>query len=338
MIKIFNKKFKNPLKKGQEIAIVSNDKIKDEYRLIQAKALLEKHEHTQQDSNPSSDEDFDNDEEFERDEDLSRSETIDPIKLNKRRLDSLQQIYAELDKQDKEQTLKLKILKKKATIERKKELYQTVMEIQAEQDKYYEEPKNEEGYYVLKEEKWNNEYDELLIQLARATDEDQRKTFNKQLKKLEGIRSKNKTKNRMNRIIRGINKTSQKIGQITRGVGKFADEIGQMGGQMGNVGQSNRSSSRKRTGKKRASGKSEFDSFEDFFKNKPSGKGGSKGVDWNNFFQDKPKTIAKADRKQRKTKKKKKKSKKKKRTTKSKSKQVVVSQQPPKQNWDNFFG
>ena len=323
------------MKKGQEIAIVSNSRIKDEMRLAQAKLILEKNQQNNEQKNPSSDDDFAEDEEFERDEDLSSNETIDPIKLNKRRLDSLQQIYAELDKEDKEVNLKLRILKKKETIRRKKEIYQEVMEIQAEQDKYYEEPKNVEGYYVLKEDKWNDEYYEWQIKLANAKTDEERKQFNKELKKLESIRSKNKTKNRMNRIIRGINKTTEKIGQITRGVGKFADEIGQMGGQMGNVGQSNRSS-RKRTGKKRASGKSEFDSFEDFFKNKPNEKKG-KGVDWNNFFQDKPKPIAKADRKQRKTKKKKKKSKKKKRKS-TKSKAVVVAPQPPKQNWDNFFG
>lgn len=323
-------KFKNPFKKGGEIAIVSNEKIKEGLREQQAKQLLLKqNEHNK---NPSSDEEFDDldgDEALndERDEDLSRTETIDPIKLNKRRLDSLQQIYAELDKEDKEQSLKLKILKKRETIDKKKRKYQEYMEIKAEQDKYYEMPKNSEGYFVLKEEKWNDEYDELLLKLANTTDEDTKKAINKELKRLEGIRSKNKTKNRMNRIVRGINKTSQKIGSVTRGVGKFADELGQMGGQ-------NQSKQSKRKG-----GGKKID-FDNFFVDKSGGKSKGSGseIDWDNFFKDKPKKKANGKQTKEKKAKKKKPAKRKKKTAKRKKKTAPEPQEQPKRKgvFDGF--
>lgn len=339
-MKIFDKKFKNPLKKDSSFALVSNDKIQDDKRLEQAKALLLKQNNEEEFKDLDGDEalnqnyDEDEDEEFERDEDLSRTETIDPIEKKRRRLDSLRQIYAELEREEAEENLKIKIHKKKQSIAQKREKMEEIISEQREKDKFYEEPQNEEGYWVLKEEKWNREYEDLMISLAKATNDEQRKPIQKELKRLENIKKKNKAKNTMNKITRGINKTTQKIGSVSRGIGKFADEIGQMGNQMGAVGSENHRKKASTINPK----KNEFAGFEDFFRDKKGSSGGDK-INFDDFFRDKPKPTKKTTRNttKKKTKKKKKVAKKKKKTTKKKPTKKATTKKSTKPNWENFF-
>lgn len=336
-MKIFNKKIKNPLKKDSSFALVSNSKIEDDKRLEQAKALLLKQNSEEEfkdlDGEESLNQEVEDEDDFERDEDLSRTETIDSLKTERRKLDSLRQIYAELEKEDQEENLKIRILKKKASIQNKREKMQEYNDMKAEQDKFYEEPKNAEGYYLLKESKWNTEYDELMIKLARAINDEQRKPIQKDLKRLENIRKKNKAKNTMNKITRGINKGTQMVANASKGIGKFADEIGQMGNSMGAVGSNKQ---RKASGK--TTKKNEFDGFEDFFKDK-----GSKRQEGIDFFSPKKATKKKVTKtKTRKaTKKKKKVTKKKKKTPKKKAKKRTTTKKSPPQkkgtDWENFF-
>ena len=284
--------------------------------------------------------DEDEDEEFERDEDLSRTETIDPIEKKRRRLDSLRQIYAELEREEAEENLKIKIHKKKQSIAQKREKMEEIISEQREKDKFYEEPQNEEGYWILKEEKWNREYEDLMISLAKATNDEQRKPIQKELKRLENIKKKNKAKNTMNKITRGINKTTQKIGSVSRGIGKFADEIGQMGNQMGAVGSENHRKKASTINPK----KNEFAGFEDFFRDKKGSSGGDK-INFDDFFRDKPKPTKKTTRnttkkkatKKKATKKKKKVAKKKKKTTKKKTTKKATTKKSTTPNWENFF-
>jgi hypothetical protein len=348
LVKIFNKKFNNPLKKDSSFAIISNTKIQDDKRLEQAKALLLKQNNEEEFKDLDGDEalnqnyDEDEDEEFERDEDLSRTETIDPIEKKRRRLDSLRQIYAELEREEAEENLKIKIHKKKQSIAQKREKMEEIIAEQREKDKFYEEPQNEEGYWILKEEKWNREYEDLMISLAKATNDEQRKPIQKELKRLENIKKKNKAKNTMNKITRGINKTTQKIGSVSRGIGKFADEIGQMGNQMGAVGSENH---RKKASTMINPKKNEFAGFEDFFKDKKGSSGGDK-INFDDFFRDKPKptkktttrkTTKKKATKKKATKKKKKVAKKKKKTTKKKTTKKATTKKSTTPNWENFF-
>lgn len=346
-MKIFNKSFKNPLKKDNKFALVSNGTVEDNERLIQAKVLLDKTNSEEQfddlDGEESLNQSYDDDEEFERDEDLSRTKTIDPLENERKKLDSLRQIYAKLEKEEAEENLKIRIIKKQESIANKREKMQEMIDEQRERDKFYEEPKNDEGYWVLKEDKWNREYDELMIKLAQTEGIENQKPIQQQLKKLENIKKKNKAKNTMNKITRGINKTTQKIASVSKGIGKFADEIGEMGNQMGAVGSANQ---RKASGKTQK--KNEFSQFETFFQNKPSSGGKvkvSKEPNFENFFSDKPKK-AKTERKttKRKTtkkrkpatkpaKKKKTKAKKKRKTSKTKTKTTTK----PRTDWANFF-
>jgi len=330
-MKLFDKVFKNPLKKDSTFEIVSKNTIDENNRLEQAKKLLRKQLEEKIDENDEFEDedefaDEDEDGEFERDENLSRTETIDPLKIDKRKLDSLQQIYAQLDKEEKEQNLKLKILKKKESIAKKQEKFDELVAIQKEKDRFYEEPRNAEGYFVLKEEKWNREYDELMIKLAKAETDDDRKPIQKKLKRLEWIKRKNKQKNTANKIFRGINKTTAKIGTVTQGIGKFADEMSKMGG--GQVGGGSKS-------------KTNFENF--FSDSKPvTGTGGKRNeyAEFENFFKDKPsvKQSAKSTPKRKtKTKKKKKKkgAKKKKKTAKKTS--TPKAKPTNKNKWENFF-
>jgi len=336
-LKIFNKKIKNPLKKDSSFALVSNSKIEDDKRLEQAKALLLKQNSEEEfkdlDGEESLNQEVEDEDDFERDEDLSRTETIDSLKTERRKLDSLRQIYAELEKEDQEENLKIRILKKKASIQNKREKMQEYNDMKAERDKFYEEPQNDEGYWILKDTKWNEEYDGLLIQLARATNEEQRKPIQKELKRLENIKKKNKAKNTMNKITRGINKTTQKIASVSQGIGKFADEIGQMGNSMGAVGSDKQ---RKASGK--TTKKNEFDGFEDFFKDKGSKR--QEGIDFFSPKTTKKKATKTKTTKRKTTKKKKKVTKKKKKTPKKKAKKRTTKKSPPKKkgtDWENFF-
>jgi hypothetical protein len=355
--KIINKPFKIPLKKG-EFAIISNDKINDEERLKQAKALLLKQKMEEQfkdldgdealnkefkaededEDIEDEDEDIeDEDEEIERDEDLSRKKTIDPIEKQRRRLDSLRQIYANLEREEAEENLKIKIIKKKENIANKREKIQQVIDEQKEKDKFYEEPQNAEGYWILKE-KWYIEYEDLMVKLANATTDEDRKPINKELKRLENIQKKNKTKNTMNKITRGINKTTRGIGKVTQGIGKFADEIGKVGNELSAVG--GKSGGKSSGNFSNNSGGKEFEKFGNFFKDKGN------GSRFDDFFKDKKSTGGKFDdyfkdkkSQQPKTKTKTKRKSKNKRK-KSKSKKTAVktaTPTEPKNKWENFF-
>ncbi len=219
------------------------------------------------------------------------NEPIEEIKNQRQRNDSLMQQLNDLKAQEKEMDLKLKILKKKealANLERK-------LDQQFEDDRFYQEKPDAEGYIKLREEKWERDFQELILKLREievyeienaVTDEtkEAKENLTKEIKKLIKIKQQTKARNNFNKIKRGMLKFSRGVGSFSNEMAKFSNEMSKIGGGVGN---------------------SAFDSN-----------------DWQNFFDDKPqrKTTTRKRKSKSKSKKKSKKRKKSKRkSTKSTS-------------------
>ncbi|NIS94931.1 MAG: hypothetical protein GTN97_03275 [Nitrosopumilaceae archaeon] len=214
------------------------------------------------------------------------NEPIEEIKNQRKKSDSLMEQLSELKAQEKEMDLKLKILKKReqlANMEKK-------LEKELEEDRFYQEKPDVEGYIKLREEKWQRDFQELILKLReievyeienQVTEEtkEAKENLTKEIKKLIKIKQQTKARNNFNKIKRGMGKFTKGVASFSNEMAKFSNEMSKIGGGVSN---------------------SAFNSS-----------------DWENFFDDKPTRSPSKRRKTKKTKKtkKRKKSKKRKKTT-----------------------
>jgi len=133
--------------------------------------------------------------------------------------------------------LKLKIL---ATKEKMGKMQEKLDE-QALEDSFYNDLPDKEGYRRFRIEKWEREFEELVIRLKQIEDAELDKTITveeateakkvitKEIKRLKSIKSSVDMKNKFNKLRRGIQKTMKGIGSVTNELGKFGDQMGQFG-------------------------------------------------------------------------------------------------------------
>jgi len=246
-----------------------------------------------------------------------KNEPIEEIKNVRTRKDSLESSLAELMREEKELNLRLKILKKKEDLEKIHEK----LELKLEEERFYEEKKDAEGYTQLRDDKWARDFDELILKLKQVEDaeanqtidvetaNEQKELLTNEIKRLVSIKNKNKAKNRLNKIGRGLKKVTKGIGSFSKEMSKFSNEMGKFGNSVGGHG-------------------------------KVGGSGGFDSRTWENFFNDKPSSTSSPSkpRKRRRTKKAKK-GKKGKKRRKSKKKQTSSTEQSPRRPQSNdMFG
>ena len=180
-------------------------------------------------------------------EPIAQGEPIEVIGQQRRRENSLQANLAELKRQENEMRLKLKILATKEKMGRMQEK----LDEQALEDSFYNDLPDKEGYRRFRTEKWEREFEELVIRLKQIEDAEldetitieeateAKKVITKEIKRLKSIKSNVNTKNRFNKLRRGIQKTMKGINSVTKGMGKLGDSMGQgQFGQKGGEGQS----------------------------------------------------------------------------------------------------
>ncbi len=232
------------------------------------------------------------------------NEPIDEIRQQRTRKDSLEQQMAELVAKEKEMTLRLKILKKQEQLEKVQVRFDQI----TEEESYYTDKPDQKGYIRLRDEKWQNDFQELIVKLKNIeldefngtvdllTSQEAKANVTKQIKILISIKKKTSTKNTFNKLKRGLQKTFKGIGSFSNEMSKLSNELGKFGNQVG------------------------------------GGQGKQSTTDWNSFFSDKPKrsktTKTTKKRKSRKTKKKAKKSKTTKKRKKSKKRSTSTESEP----------
>lgn len=245
-------------------------------------------------------------------EPLAEGEAISGIKDQRERKHSLEQQMAQLEAKEKEMTLRLKILKKKEQLEKVQVRFDQI----TEEESYYTDRPDSKGYVRLRDDKWQQDFQELIVKLKNIeldefngtedllTSQEAKANVTNQIKKLISIKKKCSSRNTMNKIKRGFQKTMKGIGSFSKEMSKFSGEMSKFGNQVG------------------------------------GGQGKRDTTDWESFFSDKPKrskttktTKKRKSRKSRKTKKKSKKSK----TTK-KRKKSKRSKTPKTQESTNGFG
>ena len=236
------------------------------------------------------------------------NDPIPEIKQQRQRNDSLEQQMAELNAQEKELNLRYKILKKKEQLEK---IQLKFDQITAE-DSFYTDKTDKEGYTQLRSDKWQNDFQELIIKLKNIeldefegkidlqTAQEAKGNVNKQIKKLISIKKKTNTANTMNKLKRGIQKTMKGIGSFSNEMSKFGSEMSKFGNQVGDGGSNN-------------------------------------STDWENFFNDKPKRSKPTKTtKKRKSRKRKSKTKTTKTTKKRKRKSKTKTQKKPSHDFGGF--
>ncbi len=225
-------------------------------------------------------------------EPIAEGEPIAEIKQGRQRKDSLEQQMADLNAQEKELNLRYKILKKKEQLEKIQLRFEQI----TEEESFYTEKTDTKGYTQLRDDKWQNDFQELIIKLKNIeldefegkvdlqTSQEAKANVTKQIKKLISIKKRTTTKNRLNKLKRGFKSTMKGIGNLSNEIGKVTDDLGKMGGQFG------------------------------------EGKRSKNNTDWDNFFSDTPKKSKSTNTtKKRKSRKKGKKSKTRKKAKKTKS-------------------
>jgi len=221
---------------------------------------------------------------------------------------------AELQAKEKELNLRYKIIKKKEQLEKIQLRFDQI----TEEESYYTDKPDKNGYTQLREDKWQNDFQELIVKLKNIELEEFNGTVDlqvsaeakanvtNQIKKLISIKKKASTRNTMNKLKRGFQKTMKGIGSFTKEMSKFSGEMSKFGNQVGGSDKNYNS------------------------------------TNWENFFSDKPtrtkttKTTKKRkSRKRSKTTKKAKKSKKRKSRKRSKT---TKTQEPSQESGSSFGG
>jgi len=178
---------------------------------------------------------------LESPEPIAQGEPIAEIKQQRERKHSLEQQMAELNAQEKELNLRYRILKKKEQLEKVQLRFEQI----TEEESYYTEKPDKKGYVELREQKWQDDFQELIIKLKNIeldevngtvdikTSQEAKVNVTKQIKKLISIKKKTSTKNTMNKIKRGITKTIKGIGSFSKEMSKFSSEMSKFGNQVG---------------------------------------------------------------------------------------------------------
>lgn len=196
-------------------------------------------------------------------EPLESGKSIPAITDLRRRTDSLQAQLSELKRKENEMKLKLKIV---ATKEKMAKI-QERLDAQAIEDSFYSDIPDKQGYRKLRTEKWERDFETLMIRLKEVEDAEADKTITtedaieakkiitKEIKKLKSIKSQVDTKNKLNKLRRGVQKFFKGTAKVTKEIGKISDGIGQYGGSVGGGGDFGKNTD-----------------FESFFKDKPARK------------------------------------------------------------------
>ena len=204
-----------------------------------------------------------------------QNEPIDEIKQQRSRKDSLESQMAELDLREKEMKLRLKILKKKEDMVK----LEQKLEAESIENRYYTEKPDTKGFIELREQKWEQEFQELISNLQRIEEEqyngniddneanEAKVNITKQINKLVKIKKQTISKNRMTKLKRGMNKVLKGVSTVSNEVSKISSELGQLGNMSG-------------------------------YDTKSSGN----STDWANFFNDKPSRSTKSTKKSKKRK------------------------------------
>ena len=245
----------------------------------------------------------------EVEEEQEDEEPIEPILNLRRRTNSLQGTLSDLKRQEEEMKLKLKIMATKEKMAR----MQKKIDEQAKEDSFYNDVPDRDGYRRFRNEKWEREFEDLVVRLKEIEDAETAKSISvedateakkiitKEIKHLKSIKSSVNMKNKMNKFRRGMQK-------VLKGAGSFSKEMGKLGDSMGKMG----------TGQNFGG---EGQQFENYFSDSPRGKRSS---------------PTKKRRKSRKSSKSKSKSKKRRR--KSTRKTTVQETSKPSSNGGDWFG
>jgi len=237
------------------------------------------------------------------------NDPIPEIKQQRQRKDSLEQQLADLKAKETELNLRYKILKKKEQLEKIQVRFDQI----TEEESYYTEKPDSKGYTQLRDEKWQNDFQELIVKLKNMeldefdgtidlqTSQEAKANVTKQIKTLISIKKKTSTRNTMNKLKRGFQKTMKGIGSFSKEMSKFSGEMSKFGNQVG------------------------------------GSDGGYSSVDYSKFFDDKPQRSTKTTKK-RKSSKKSKSSKKAKTTKKRKSRKKSKTTKTQKKSSGGFGG
>ena len=181
---------------------------------------------------------------LESPEPLEAGKSIPPITDLRRRTDSLQAQLSELKRQENEMKLKLKIV---ATKEKMAKI-QERLDAQAVEDSFYSDMPDKQGYRKLRTEKWEHDFETLMIRLKEVEDAEADKTITtedaieakkiitKDIKKLRSIKSNLNAKNKINKFRRGVQKFFKGTAKITKEIGKVSDGISKFGDSAGSGG------------------------------------------------------------------------------------------------------
>lgn len=175
--------------------------------------------------------------EEEVEEEQEDEEPIEPILNLRRRTNSLQGTLSDLKRQEEEMKLKLKIMATKEKMAR----MQKKIDEQAKEDSFYNDFPDREGYRRFRNEKWEREFEDLVVRLKEIEDAETAKSISvedateakkiitKEIKHLKSIKSSVNMKNKMNKFRRGMQK-------VLKGAGSFSKEMGKLGDSMGKMG------------------------------------------------------------------------------------------------------
>lgn len=174
---------------------------------------------------------------LESPEPIEAGKSIPVIEERRIRTDSLQAKMSDLKKQEAEMRLKLKIM---ATKEKMAKMQKRLDE-QAVEDSFYNDKPDGEGYRRLRNEKWERDFEDLIIRLKDIEDAEANKTITveeateakkiitKEIKQLKSIKSSVKLKNRMNKFRRGMQKFLKGSASFSKEMRKFGDSMSTMG-------------------------------------------------------------------------------------------------------------
>jgi hypothetical protein len=174
-------------------------------------------------------------------EPIAEGEAIPEIKQQRQRQDKLESQMAELQAKEKELNLRFKIIKKKEQLEKIQLRFDQI----TEEESYYTERPDSDGYTQLREDKWENDFQELIVKLKNIEldefngtvdlqdSQEAKANVTNQIKKLISIKKKTNTRNTMNKLKRGFQKTMKGIGSFSKEMSKFSGEMSKFGNQVG---------------------------------------------------------------------------------------------------------
>ena len=173
-----------------------------------------------------------------------KNEAIPQIQQRRNRTETLEQQLQELAQQEKEMKLRIKILKKKDELVKIEQRLQTV----SAEDKFYTEKPDGEGHIELRKEKWERDFQDLILKLEQIEQSQQqgvideptateaKANVSKDINKLVSVKKNTNSRNRMNSLKRGMNKVLKGVGSVSKGVNQISKELGSLSSMSGYSG------------------------------------------------------------------------------------------------------